>query len=86
MSEKMAIGQIKRNHICYEPGETYIALDGVEFRWTIEQVEEFERMWDEGLSLEYIAHHFGRTCLETGLLLADRADKGYCKPRKNGIN
>jgi hypothetical protein len=85
-SQERRIADLEKMHILYESGKTYIALEECEFRWTMDQVEEFQRMWDEGLSLEYIAHHFGRTCLETGLLLADRAEKGYCKPRRNGIH
>jgi hypothetical protein len=78
---------LEKVHIKYKPGETYNALDDldIEFRWTQKQVEEFDRMWGEGCSLHSIAHHFNRTCLETSLLLVDRAEKGYVESRKQGI-
>lgn len=88
MSESRIIYLLEETHLKHEPGETYIAFDDldVEFRWTVAQVNEFDRLWEEGRALHTIAHHFNRTQLETGLLLADRAEKGFCKPRKNGLN
>jgi hypothetical protein len=86
MSQEKIEEIITTDYFTNEPGETYIALEEVEFRWTKKQVKEFDIKWRRGLPLEEIAHHFGRTCLETGLLLADRAEKGFCKPRKNGLN
>ncbi|MGM0807594.1 MAG: hypothetical protein ACQET8_23085 [Bacillota bacterium] len=86
MSETHAINNLEKTHFLYERDQTYIVLEDAEFRWTVNQVEEFDRMWQEGYSLQHIATHFDRTCLETGLLLMDRAEKGFCKQRKYGIN
>jgi hypothetical protein len=82
MSETHAINNLEKTHFTHERGETYIALEDYEFRWSLEQVSEFDRMWNDGCSLESIAHHFDRTCLETALLVMDRAEKGFIGKRK----
>jgi hypothetical protein len=84
-SQERRIVDLEKMHILYDSGKTYIALEECEFRWTMDQVKKLEELWNEGLSLEYIADYFGRTQLETGLLIADRAVQGILKPRKHGI-
>ena len=63
----------------------YIALEDVDLDWKYEQVESFDKMWNEGYSLEYISGKLKREVDEVALLLMDRCRKGYVEKRKTGI-
>lgn len=64
---------------------TYVALEELNFFWDLKEVMEFDRMWNDGHSLHSISNHFNRNIEECAILLMDRSEKGYCKPRKSGI-
>jgi hypothetical protein len=84
-SERRAKQRIEAEYIKYKPGETYIALEDLEFRWTMEQVKKIEQMWEEGLSWDYMADYFDRDKDEVAVILMCRARKGFINPRKQGI-
>ncbi|OIJ12684.1 hypothetical protein BKP37_12850 [Anaerobacillus alkalilacustris] len=74
---------MKRNNII--PFNPYIALSDVNMDWEHKDVEKFETLWKEGISLKEIARKLKRTHDEVGVIIMDRARKGKIKPRKNGI-
>jgi hypothetical protein len=83
--EESAIYGIHKRYLKKERNNTYIALEELDFTWSMEEVFEFEKMWNEGKSLMEIAEHFGRTHEEVAVLIMDRALKGKIKKRESGI-
>lgn len=83
--EALANLAIKKLYMKEERLTTYIALEEMNFTWSLEEVEEFEEMWREACSLTEIAAHFKRTHEEVAVLIMDRALNKRIKPRKNGI-
>lgn len=63
----------------------YIALEEMNFDWKVEHVSEFETLWNEGYSLHEISKKLKRDMDEVAILVMDRCQKGFIKPRKNGI-
>ncbi|MED4914342.1 hypothetical protein [Parageobacillus thermoglucosidasius] len=57
--------------------ETYMLFEDTDFYWDERDVLQFDRMWNEGYSLEDIATYFRRHEDEIALLVIDRARKGY---------
>jgi hypothetical protein len=84
-AENTAIFFIEKNHMRKRRATTYIALEEVDFIWSIREVIEFDRLWRDGYSIEYMADYFDRKPLEVLLLALDRAEKGKIKQRENGI-
>ena len=63
-------------------GKVYYALDdidsyGVFLEWYEEDIEEFDRLYHQGLTVDRLAVHFNRTEDEVGILIMDRAIKGH---------
>lgn len=83
--ENTAISGIERRYMKQERNYIYTALEELDFNWDIDEVFEFEGMWNEGKSLIEIAEYFGRTHEEVAVLVMDRALKGKIKPRESGI-
>jgi hypothetical protein len=83
--EQSAIYGIQKSYMKKQRNNIYIALEDADFEWSLKEVWEFERMWNEGKSLIEIAEHFGRTHEEVAVLIMDRALKGKIKPRSCGI-
>jgi hypothetical protein len=77
---KKKIAQLKKRY-----SETYVLFEDTDFYWDERDVLHFDRMWNEGYSLEDIATYFQRHEDEIALLVIDRARKGYIKPRSSGI-
>jgi hypothetical protein len=67
-------------------GEVYIACLDLDFEWAKSDVEDFLRMWEMGISVEYMAKHFGREESEVVLLIIDQCYKGAIQPRKSGLD
>jgi hypothetical protein len=65
--------------------ETYMLFEDIDFYWDERDVLQFDRIWNEGYSLEDIAAYFRRHEDEIALLVIDRARKGYIQPRSTGI-
>ncbi|GAB7387398.1 hypothetical protein BSNK01_12340 [Bacillaceae bacterium] len=63
----------------------YVACEDMDFVWDERDVEEFDRMWQEGFSIWDIARAFNRDPDEVALLAMDRARKRKIKKRKNGV-
>jgi hypothetical protein len=84
---------VKRSHlpkIKGRQGKVYYAFDNMEhfdvfLEWIEEDVELFDRLWDEGKTLDELSEALGRNTTEVTLLAADRAIKGKIEGRKGGI-
>lgn len=63
----------------------YIALEEVDMTWSLEEVKEFRRLWDEGVSLLDIAEKFDRKPLEVGILLIDQTEQEKVGKRITGV-
>ena len=65
----------------------YLALEDVEidFVWDESDVLDFDKAWQDGLSLWDIARAFDRDPDEVLLLALDRIRKGFINKRKNGV-
>lgn len=83
--ENTAISGIERRYMKQERNYIYTALEELDFTWSMDEVLEFEEMWNQGVSLVDIAEYFGRTHEEVAVLVMDRALKGKIKPRESGI-
>ena len=77
--------EIERLHLKDSSRSFHIALEDLNFKWNVRDVQEFRRMWEEGLSIWDIARAFDRDPDEVVLLIMDQSRKGDIKPRKNGI-
>lgn len=64
----------------------YIALEEQDHIWELEDVLEFDQLWQGGYSIEYIADYFGRKLYEVAILIMDRSLKGNIEPRENGLH
>lgn len=65
--------------------ETYMLFEDTDFYWDERDVLRFDRMWNEGYSLEDIATYFQLHEDEIALLVIDRARQGYIQPRPTGL-
>jgi hypothetical protein len=83
--EGSAIYGIEKSYLKAERLYTYIALEEINFLWSLSEVLEFDQLWNDGYSIEYMADYFNRKPIEVLLLALDRAEKGKIKERKNGI-
>jgi len=63
----------------------YVACEDLDFVWDEKDVKQFDRMWEEGLSLPDIARAFGRDENEVAILAIDRRMKGYIQAREGGV-
>lgn len=63
----------------------YIALDELNFDWSMKQVRAVEEMYQQGISIQDMARKIKRTKLEVALLVIDRAEKGYIKAKEFGV-
>ena len=62
----------------------YIALEELDFLWSLQDVKAFDRMWEQGLSVYEIAKALNRDPDEIAVLAIDRARKGKIGQRKGG--
>ncbi|MGC4378288.1 hypothetical protein WD019_15370 [Fictibacillus sp. Mic-4] len=83
MREAKTITELEKTYLTRP--KTYIACEDMDFGWSEQEVLDFDEMWQDGCSLEFIAKRFDRDIDEVALLLIDRARKRKCKPRKHGI-
>jgi hypothetical protein len=63
----------------------YIAHEDSNLDWKPKELEKFETLWNAGVSIQNIAKKLKRTQMEIGLIILDRADKGFIKKRKGGL-
>jgi hypothetical protein len=83
--EQSAVHGIEKRYLKAERLYTYIALEEINFLWSLSEVHEFDQLWNDGYSIEYMAEYFNRKPIEILILALDRAEKGMIKRRKNGI-
>jgi hypothetical protein len=82
--EGQAIFRIENNYLRVKRLFTYIALEEIDFIWSLEDVHEFDEMWKHGIKqgktaeelIPEIAEYFGRTHEEIAVLVMDRGMKG----------
>lgn len=79
------MASIDRYYLKKRRRNVYVALEDMDFTWDEDEVSEFDRMWDEGLSVYDIARAFDRDPDEVALLVMDRVRAGMIEKRKNGI-
>ncbi|WP_035350195.1 hypothetical protein [Fictibacillus gelatini] len=84
-NEATTITRLEQRYMKKRRCNIYIALEELDFIWSYKEIEEFDQLWREGYSLNYISDYFNRDIDEVAILLIDRTKKGYCKPRENGI-
>jgi hypothetical protein len=64
---------------------TYLACEHLNFRWDLNEVQQAEHMWREGLSVEDMAVAFKRPAKEVFILLLDRLEKDRIHTRHGGM-
>lgn len=65
--------------------EIYIALDHCNLDWTYQEVNLVEKMWSSGDSILIIARKVKRPIKDVFVLIYDRLELGYIKPREGSI-
>jgi len=63
----------------------YIALEGLDYTWDEDDIQDFRKMWEMGIPLSIIAKSFNRDPDEVVLLIMDQNRKGLIQPRAGGI-
>lgn len=64
----------------------YFDLDGMDIEWhSKKEILEFDKLWNEGTTLQQLMEHFNRDADQIAIHVIDRARRGYIIPRKNGI-
>lgn len=63
----------------------YTACEDLEFQWDLREVENFDKMWNEGLSVWDMARAFGRDPDEVTILVMDRIRQGKIAERPGGV-
>lgn len=62
-----------------------VALEELNFLWTVKEVRDFRYLWREGAPLTDIAAYLKRTHEEVAILIMDQALKDFVEPREGGI-
>jgi hypothetical protein len=68
-----------------ERGETYIAGEGFDFKWSKNEVSEFIKLWNHGASLMRLSQTFRWTQTDIAVLILDLRSKGKIEPRDEGL-
>jgi hypothetical protein len=76
---------LERTYMKRPSGSTYIALSELDFSWSIQEVHQIERMWDEGVPLSVMAEKLNRDLDEVAILIMDRVRLGKIKSRPGGV-
>lgn len=79
--EKVAINSLER-HSKYEPGETVIILDHLDFCFSRSELKDIRKSWFQGMTVPEISKKIGRDVNEIFLALFDMTFDN----RKNGRN
>lgn len=68
--------------------DVYIACEDVNFLWTYEQVQAFDKLWFSGVyDVAALSDKLKRPPADVAFLIFDRAQQGYILPRgKRGFN
>lgn len=84
--EQVAIDHINRTHLTKRRNHLYLALEGLDFVWSLAEVSEFRQMWRKGFSIYEIAEYFQREDVdEVALLVMCQMRKGRIRQRKGGL-
>lgn len=75
----------RKKRSAHEHRRSYIVLQDMEFGYTPEEIEEFDELWNAGISLWDIAKRFKRDPDEMVLVVLDRIRKGALGKRKGGL-
>lgn len=66
--------------------KTYIACETIDFLWNEKDVEEFVRLWNNGVDVRKLKRRYRRNPDEVALLIFDLSRKGRIMPRANGLH
>lgn len=83
-TEQQTIGRIQA-HWKRRYGETYVALEEVNFMWSTHEVNDFIRLWEADVSLRGLQKRFRRSQNDIAVLILDLAQNGRIKPRAKGL-
>lgn len=82
LKENRVVGQLHRNYLLKSNRSLHIALEEKNFIWSREDVNEFELMYQKGVSMNEIAEYFEKEPLEVLMLAFDRIESGYINMRE----
>jgi hypothetical protein len=82
-------GLKRSNKAKMEFGKVYYCLEdlderGVSLDWYEDDVIEFDKLYHEGKSVQWLSEYFGRGTDEVAILILDRAIKDKINPEKRG--
>lgn len=83
--ELMIQGQLENSFLRNKRNNIYIALEEVEdtdFFWSLQEIQYFDELWFDEISLVNIAKEMRRSEMSVFLLAFDRIARGNIKPRK----
>lgn len=85
--EALAAYNMEKKYLKSQKRAVYIPLEDVEIDWFWDhnQVMIFDELWNIGVPLSDIAEELDKTFLEALLMMADRAERKFIKPRKGGL-
>ncbi len=82
-------GLKRSNKTKMDSGRVYYCLDdldgwGLSLDWYEDDVKEFDKLYHEGKSVQWLSEYFGRGTDEVAILILDRAIKEKINPKKRG--
>lgn len=80
------ITKLEKAYMPRKRGETYTALEDVDFQWSRYEITEFINLWNAGVSLTGLSHRFRRSQTDIAVLILDLRLKGRIEPRERGLN
>ncbi|MCM3110652.1 hypothetical protein [Lederbergia lenta] len=83
--DNQVVTSLEKRYLKNRFGNTYVALQEMNFLWSKEEVFDFDCQWREGKTLEEIATYFDRPQEEVLLLALDRALAEEIEPRMGGL-
>lgn len=83
--ESRAINSIENYYMTEERNSIYIALEELNFVWSIEQVEYVVQLYKEGWDIRFISNRTMREVDEVAVLLIDLCRKRKIQPRAGGV-
>lgn len=84
MSEAKVIGKLESYYLEHKRGNLHISLedlDDTEWFWSLSEVERFDKLWKQRITLKDIAKELKRSETAVFLQALDRIDKGKVRPR-----
>lgn len=83
--EDRVIRKLEKRHLTKRREKVYIALEDMDFVWSLVEVEAFRRMWHEGQSIYEMAQYFDRDPDEVTVLVMCQMRKEKIEQRPGGL-